>query len=97
MRTNDEQAKARLHRLMDELDYYVTGKREGDLDPSVLESLKERYQRIWDDLSNAWIRERRAGWSKPKGLHSESGFDVAIGMPNKASEPSIASAPQVQR
>ena len=56
-----EQAKARLHRLQDELAYYLTGKQLNELDVETLDDFKNRFNAIWVDLSAAWIRERREG------------------------------------
>ena len=56
-----EEAIARLHRLQDGLSFYLSGKGPGDLSMEVLNDFKDQYQNIWEDLSNAWIRERREG------------------------------------
>lgn len=59
-----EQAKAKLHRLEDRLVFYLTGKNNNNISLEAIASINEDYQNIWEELSNAWIKERRLGSKK---------------------------------
>ena len=55
-----EEASCRFHRLRDEVTYYVASCRPDDLDPAVVRTMFERYQTIWDELSERWLEHRRS-------------------------------------
>jgi hypothetical protein len=53
-----EEAKWRLHRLQDRLDFYLSGCSDNP-EPQKLVEFHEAYQDIWDQLSTKWLKHRR--------------------------------------
>ncbi|XOF32852.1 MAG: SLATT domain-containing protein [Candidatus Electrothrix sp. YB6] len=58
-----ELAKARFYHLRDDLDHYLAGKTDEQLNLDVINYFHDSYQTIWDDLSIAWIKERKGARS----------------------------------
>lgn len=55
-----ERAKYRFHRLKDEFDFYLAGTTTDTLDPLRLEEFHQKYQEIWNELSENWLDQRQS-------------------------------------
>lgn len=53
-----EEAKWRLHRLQDRLEFYISGCKDNP-EPQRLVEFHDAYQDIWDQLSTRWLKHRR--------------------------------------
>jgi hypothetical protein len=54
-----EETQYRLHRLHDDLCYYVAAHRPEQLDIATIKTMFDRYQGIWEQQSDRWLEYRR--------------------------------------
>ncbi|HEV2778616.1 MAG TPA: SLATT domain-containing protein [Actinophytocola sp.] len=54
-----EETQYRLHRLHDDLSYYLAAHRPDQLDLATVTTMFERYQGIWESQSDRWLEYRR--------------------------------------
>jgi hypothetical protein len=55
-----ELAKAQFHRLKDEVEFYIAGTTPDSLSMEKLDYFHQKYQDIWNRLSNSWIDHRQS-------------------------------------
>jgi hypothetical protein len=55
-----EETQSKLYSLRDELTYYLAATDPGQVREERLRAMFDRYQQIWDQLSNRWMEYRRA-------------------------------------
>ena len=60
-----EETQYRLHRIRDEMDYYLVTTPAADLEPSRLSAFFDDQQFIWQDVSRRWIDFRKLDRSQP--------------------------------
>ncbi len=56
-----EEAQYKLHRLKDQIDYYMAGDLIQSIPPDTIDKFLANYNEIWDSLSNNWLKFRKAG------------------------------------
>lgn len=61
----DGKTQYRLHRIRDEMDYYLVTTPAADLEPSRLSAFFDDQQFIWEDVSLRWIDFRKLDRSQP--------------------------------
>lgn len=60
-----EEAKWRLHRLKDRIEFYLAGTAKESVEGSVISEFHDSYQWIWDHLSTNWLALRRSNQAPP--------------------------------
>ena len=55
-----EQAAAKFYRLLDAVNYYKLGKGPQQCHCETVDAFFMEYQQIWQELSDAWIKERKS-------------------------------------
>lgn len=53
-----EEASYKFHRLQDDLGYYIASTPPEEVDPERVREMFQRYQEIWDGLSDRWLKFR---------------------------------------
>jgi len=54
-----EEAKWRLNRLRDRINFYLSGVSKDSVDPVVISQFHDSYQWIWDNMSSNWLALRQ--------------------------------------
>ena len=66
-----EEAKYMMHRLRENLDFYLKGLEHEPVDPQKVLDFQRQYQEIWDRVSAEWLARRRqkggTGENPPQG------------------------------
>jgi hypothetical protein len=55
-----EETQYKFYRLRDDVSYYIAANKTGELEEARIRQFFDRYQTIWDQLSNRWLEYRRA-------------------------------------
>lgn len=59
-----EEAKYKLHRLKDQIEFYIANDQCTSVETDKLVEFQANYHEIWDSLSNKWLQYRRISQSK---------------------------------
>ena len=54
-----EQGLANMYRLQNDLDFYLAGRKQEDIDLNKIEVFRKRYEEVWNNLNENYIRFRR--------------------------------------
>lgn len=55
-----EETQYKFYRLRDDVAYYMAANKPEELEETEIKKFFDRYQMIWDQLSNRWLEYRRA-------------------------------------
>jgi hypothetical protein len=65
-----EETQYRLHRIRDEMDYYLVTTPAADLEPGRLRAFFADQQDVWQDVSRRWVEFRKLDQSQPGGAQA---------------------------
>jgi hypothetical protein len=57
-----EEAQYKLHRLKDQIDFYMAGDLMTSIEPDQMDKFYANYNEIWDSLSNNWLKFRKIAY-----------------------------------
>jgi hypothetical protein len=55
-----EETQSKFYKLRDDVSYYIASNKPEELEETQIRQFFDRYQMIWDQLSNRWLEYRRA-------------------------------------